>query len=266
VRPAGPLAGRVALVTGAGSESGIGFACAARLRRDGAHVALVSTTDRIHERAEQLRAEQAGGASSLGLVADLRDEAAVAAVVAAVEQALGGIDVLVNNAGLGALGRPEPFEPVVRTSPAAWRSGLEVNLTTAFLVTRAVVAGMLARGWGRVVMVASTTGPLQANPGEAAYAAGKAGLVGLSRVLALESAAHGVTANVVAPGWIATAAQTEQEVAHGLASPMHRSGTPGEVAAAVGFLASPDASYVTGQVLVVDGGNSLQEGLAGYAR
>ena len=200
----------------------------------------------------------------LGLVADLTDEAQGVALVGAVHETLGPVDVLVNNAGMGSIGRPEPFEPVTAMSAAAWRSGIERNLTTAFLVTRAVLPGMLERRWGRVVTVASTTGPVQANPDEAAYAAGKAGLVGLTRVLALETARSGVTANVVAPGWIATAAQTPQEAAHGRATPMRRSGTPAEVAAAVAFLASPEASYVSGHVLVVDGANSVQEGLAGY--
>lgn len=259
----GALDGRVALVTGAGSAAGIGFACARRLAADGARLALVSTTDRIHERAGELRSSWPG-CDAVGVVADLTDAAAVDRVAARVTAALGAVDVLVNNAGMGSVGQPEPFEDVLATTPQAWRSGLERNLTTAFLVTRAVLGGMLDQGWGRVVTVASTTGPLQANPGEAAYAAGKAGLVGLTRVLALEVASRGVTANVVAPGWIGTAAQTAEEVAHGRASPMRRSGTADEVAAAVAFLASPQASYVNGHVLVVDGGNSVQEGLAGY--
>jgi 3-oxoacyl-[acyl-carrier protein] reductase len=258
-----PLAGRVALVTGAGSAEGIGYACAQRLRRDGAAVAICSTTDRIAQRAEELEATPGPGAV-LGLVADLTDEAQVGVLVDAVRETLGPVDVLVNNAGMGSVGQPEPFEPVVAMSAAGWRSGIERNLTTAFLVTRAVLPSMLEHAWGRLVTVASTTGALQANPGEAAYAAGKAGLVGLTRVLALETAPSGVTANVVAPGWIATAAQTPQEAAHGRAAPMRRSGTPAEVAAAVAFLASPEASYVSGHVLVVDGANSVQEGLAGY--
>jgi 3-oxoacyl-[acyl-carrier protein] reductase len=118
---------------------------------------------------------------------------------------------------------------------------------------------MTARGWGRIVNVASTTGPVNAMPYEAAYAAAKAGLVGLTRAVAVEVAAHGVTCNAVAPGWIATGSQTTSEAEHGRHTPVGRSGTADEVAAVVAFLAGPDAGYVTGACVVVDGGNSVLE-------
>jgi 3-oxoacyl-[acyl-carrier protein] reductase len=118
---------------------------------------------------------------------------------------------------------------------------------------------MMTRGFGRVVNVASVTGPLVANPRSAPYAAAKAAMVGATRALALEAARHGVTVNAVAPGWIATASSTDTELAAGTNTPAGRPGTPNEVAAVISFLASREASYITGQMLVVDGGNTIQE-------
>jgi len=192
----------LAIVTGAGSAAGIGFAAALQLARAGHALLLTGLTARIHQRAEALQA--------LGVAA----------------------------------------------------TAFEGDLTSAFLVSRAFVAGMAERGYGRIVNVSSTAGPVSAMPGDAAYAAAKAGMVGLTRALALEVAACGVTVNAVAPGWIATAAQTEAEAHAGRASPVGRSGTPEEVASVIAFLCSPAASYVTGQCWVIDGGNSVIEARA----
>src|SRR4249919_35244 len=251
------LSGRVAVVTGAGSPDGIGFASAGLLAELGAAVMVTATTDRIEARAGELRA---AGFDAAGFIGDLTREDAASGLVTAALDRWGRLDIVVNNAGMTSAANPVYESGTAEAMDlATWQAALARNLTSAFLVTKAALPAMTAHGWGRVVMVASLTGPVMAIRADVGYATAKAGMVGLTRAIAVDAARHGITVNAVAPGWIATGSQTTQEHGEGLATPAGRSGSPDEIAAAIAWLASPGASYITGQYLVIDGGNSIAE-------
>jgi 3-oxoacyl-[acyl-carrier protein] reductase len=254
------LDGRVALITGAGSESGIGFATARFLGRMGATIFLTGASDRVHERANELREVDVDAHAA---VADLTVDVEVANLFVEVLLVANRLDIVVNNAGMTSIANPMESSgesgSVSELSRATWDAAISRNLTSAFLVTRAALPSLRVSGSGRVVSVTSVTGPLMAMKNDAAYAATKAGMVGLTRSLAIDEAPFGITCNTVAPGWIATGSQTPDEAKQGHGVPVGRSATPDEVAACIAFLASTEAAYVTGQMLVVDGGNSIAE-------
>ncbi|MBI1354287.1 MAG: 3-oxoacyl-[acyl-carrier-protein] reductase [Acidobacteria bacterium] len=239
---------RVALVTGA--SQGIGRACALDLASAGYRVIIAArSADKLAELAEEIRAS---GAEAHPVALDLSDAASIAAAAKAAEEAAGGpIDILVNNAGVTRDGL------AMRMSAEAWNEVIQTNLTGAFLLTQAVMRGMIKQRWGRIINISSVVGQ-SGNPGQANYVASKAGLIGLTKSLALELAGRNVTVNAVAPGFIETAmtaALSEQQRAAILDKiPLGRIGAAEDVAAAVRYLASDQAGYVTGHVLNVNGG------------
>jgi 3-oxoacyl-[acyl-carrier protein] reductase len=238
------LGGKNALVTG--STRGIGRAIAGALAAAGARVAIVG---RDKTRADAAARELAAGAQ--GFAFDVADIAAVNQLVSDVEGAFGSVDILVNNAGLTR------DNLLVRLKDEDWDAVLDANLRGAFAATRAAARGMMKRRWGRIINIASIVG-LTGNKGQANYAASKAGLIGMSKAIAKELASRNVLVNVIAPGFIDTdmTAALTAEARQALASqiPLERLGTPADIADAATFLASDHASYITGQVLVIDGG------------
>jgi 3-oxoacyl-[acyl-carrier protein] reductase len=241
------LSGKAALVTGA--SGGIGGAIARALHGAGAKVVLAGTR---RPALEALAAEL--GERAFVATGDLADPAAGDALVKATEAAAGQLDILVNNAGLTR------DQLALRMKDEDWQKVIDVDLTAGFRLARAAMRGMMRRRWGRIIGITSVVG-VTGNPGQANYAAAKAGMIGMSKALAAELASRGITVNCVAPGFIATsmtkALSDEQRQRLATVIPMGRVGTPEEVAACVLFLAGDEARYVTGHTLHVNGGMAM---------
>ena len=242
------LSGKTALVTGA--SGGIGGAIAKALHAQGASVVLSGT------RADALEAVKAElGSRAFAATCNLGDKESVEALVKTAEAAAGApIDILVNNAGIT---RDNLF---MRMKDEEWDQVIAVNLTAAFRLSRSVLRGMMKKRWGRIISITSIVGAT-GNPGQGNYAAAKAGLVGMTKSLAAEVASRNITVNAVAPGFIATAmtdALTDQQKEMiSTRIPAGRMGTPAEIAAAVVYLASEEAAYVTGETLQINGGMAM---------
>jgi 3-oxoacyl-[acyl-carrier protein] reductase len=241
------LSGRVALVTGA--SQGIGRSCALKLAASAATVAVAA---RNHDRlAELVRQIEAGGGQAFAFPVDVADEEQVKTTFKSVLAQLGKIDILVNNAGITR------DQLVMRMKRADWDAVLNTNLTSAYLCIQQVIGSMLKQRWGRIINITSVFGQM-GQAGQANYAASKAGLIGLTMAIAREVGSRNITCNAVAPGFIETAMTSgfsddfKQNALKAI--PLGRVGTPEDVAGAVAFLASEDASYVTGHVLSVNGG------------
>lgn len=242
---------RVALVTGA--SRGIGRSIAEHLAGEG-HRVVVNYHSSPDAADEVVAAVAAGGGEAMAVGADVGDADAVADMFKRVQDTWGPVEVLVNNAGITR------DNLLLRMSPDDWDAVLTTNLRSAYLCTRTALRGMLKARWGRVVSVTSVSG-ISGNPGQANYAAAKAGLIGLTKSVAREVGSRGITANAVAPGFIETDMTADlsdavRDAAAGSIA-LGRFGTPWEIASAVGYLASDAASYITGQVIVVDGGLAI---------
>ena len=253
------VSNRTAIVTGAGNPQGIGFAIAKALLAGGANVMICATTARIADRANELAAAGADCARIGTFVGDLSEPQVAEELAAACVATFGGIDIVVNNAGMQQTGVESAWPSVEDLTPEIWARTLSLSLMTSAHVTRACIGALKRSPTGRIVNMSSVSGPVAIFEGGGAYAAAKAALVGYTRSLALELGPFGVTANAICPGWIDNGGGHPTIEIGGRNTPIGRTGRPGEVASLARYLASDEAGYLTGQMIVIDGGNTIQE-------
>lgn len=254
---------QICLITGAGSETGIGFTTARILGLQGARVLITGTTERIFLRAQELERE---GIAALGYIIDLTDRPAVRRLITEIKDTFGKIDVLINNAGMMQVGQEEDYTLFCNLTDESFDDSINRNMMTAYNTTRAVIGHMIEQKYGRIINVSSTTGPLGSNLGEVGYGTAKAAMIGMCKGIALEVARDNITVNNVLPGWVATGSQTQKEAIAGMHTPIGRSARPEEIAHMIVFLSTREASYITGQNFVVDGGNFIIEDNSGNYR
>lgn len=262
------LNNQVAIVTGCGSDKGIGFAICKQLLQLGAKVVMTSTTSRIFSRVSDLvNMGYEENVRVIGVIADLTIEEQAMLVVEKTISTFQKIDILINNAGMVSDATIYNDNKICESGSIfdmdfkSFHASMNRNLYTAFIITKYVspYLRMKNKSCGRIINISSTTGPVNCTYEEIGYSSAKSALIGFTKSLSLDFANYGVTCNAVCPGWIATASQTALESLEGTLTPLRRSATPEEVAHVVIMLATPGASYITGQMIVIDGGNSILE-------
>lgn len=251
---------QICLITGVGNPAGIGFGCAKQLGMAGGTLIVTATTERIFDRVKELKA--LGIEEVDGYIINLCDREAVADMISEIKEKYGKIDVLINNAGNASLAdrtQGDIHANLVEMDYKTWDAIIERNLTITYNITSEVLKIMRQRKYGRIVFTSSVTGPLVTHMGVSAYGAAKAGITGLSKSIAYEEGKNNIISNCILPGWIATGVLTPDRLAAGSRNPLGRPGTPEEVGNLALYLASEENSYVTGQDIVIDGGNWIQE-------
>ena len=248
------------MITGAGSPNGIGFASATMLAEMGAQVYLTGASERVLDRAKELRDL---GFDAVASIANLTDRLQLLHLVEEIAERFNTVDILVNNAGMTSVVDSSTSQhengSLDKVTITGFEKSLSRNLTSVVALTQGLLPFIKNSSSGRIVLVSSLTGSTMAMRNQVPYAVSKAGLLGLTKALALDEAEFGITVNAVAPGWIATGSATADELDQGKKTPMRRSGTAFEVASAIAWLCTIEASYITGQTLILDGGNSIAE-------
>lgn len=252
----GRVQDRAAVVTGVAGPRGIGYAAARVLGREGANLAIMDISDEVNQRARELNDL---GYTVTPYKVDLTKLRDVTSIIQDVAKRFGGIHILVNVAGLAPRGDLEVVKDLVDVTEEEWDRSIDINLKTTYNCVKAVLPIMIAQKYGKIVNTSSVTGTVTGIAGATPYAAAKGGILGLTKSLALETAKYNITVNAVGPGWIHTGSSTEAEILAGKATPMGRPGEPEEVADLILFLASDESRYITGQLVVIDGGNTIQE-------
>lgn len=256
----GRVKDKVALITGVASPNGMGYATAKLLGSEGAILAVTDISPEVYKRADELKKLDY---KVIAFKVDLTKSKDINQMVEDVLKDLGRIDILVNVAGMQprepGKKRKQTYRRFVDLTEEQWKWGIDINLHTTFNVTKAVFPGMVEQKYGKIVNVSSVTGPIVTIRGSFAYSAAKAAILGLTRALALDGAECNITVNAIGPGWINTGLREGMEDRLGPTIPMKRCGTADDCANLILFLASDESSYITGQMIIIDGGNIIQE-------